>query len=148
MHTISFALVLLFTSTALADQVAQSEIDVVDGSTVRVHGQVIHIIGIDAPKLGQKAHCGLERMLAARATSRLRQIVRSGERIEVEKVACSCRPGMDGSTVGNDSQNCGEVKVDGEDAGDILITENLAHPYACGLHECPRAKPWCPFDTE
>jgi endonuclease YncB( thermonuclease family) len=78
MHTIGFALVLLFTSTALADQVAQSEIDVIDGSTVRVHGQVIHIIGIDTPKLGQKAHCGLERMLAARATSRLRQIVRSG----------------------------------------------------------------------
>ena len=148
MHTISFALVLLFTSTALADQVAQSEIDVVDGSTVRVHGQVIQIIGIDTPKLGQKAHCGLERMLAARATSRLRQIMRSGERIEVDKVACSCRPGTDGSTVCNDSQNCGEVKVDGEDAGDILITENLAHPYACGLHECPRPKPWCPFETE
>jgi hypothetical protein len=47
---------LLFTSTALADQVAQSEIDVIDGSTIRVHGEVIHIIGIDTPKLGQKAH--------------------------------------------------------------------------------------------
>ena len=85
MHTISFALVLLFTSTALADQVAQSEIDVIDGSTVRVHGQVIHIIGIESRRGG-------------------------------------CR--------------------------DILITENLAHPYACGLYECPRPKPWCPFDTE
>src|SRR5258708_15621366 len=105
MHTITFALVLLFTSTALADQVAQSEIDVVDGSTVHVHGQVIHIIGIDTPKLGQKAHCGLERMLAARATSRLRQILRSGERIEVEKVAFSCRPGPDGPTSFNDPQN-------------------------------------------
>ena len=67
MHTISFALLLLFTSTALVDQVAQSDIEVADGSTVR----------------------GLERMLAARAMSRLRQIVRSGERIEVEKEACS-----------------------------------------------------------
>ena len=148
MHTIGCALLLLFTSTALADQVAQSEIDVIDGSTVRVHGQVIHIIGIDTPKLGQRAHCGRERMLAARATSRLRQIVRSGHRIEIDKVACSCRPRTDGSTVCNDHQNCGEVKVDGEDAGDILITENLAHPYACGLHECPRPKPWCPFQTE
>jgi endonuclease YncB( thermonuclease family) len=136
MHTISFALV------------AQSEIDVIDGSTVRVHGQLIHIIGIDTPKLGQKAHCGLERMLAARATSRLRQIVRRGERIEIDKVACSYRPGTDGSTACNDSKKCGEVKVDGEDAGDILITENLAHPYACGLDECPRPKPWCPFETE
>jgi hypothetical protein len=40
------------------------------------------------------------------------------------------------------------VKVDGEDAGDILITENLAHPYAWGLHECPKLKPWCLFETE
>jgi hypothetical protein len=55
MHAISFALVLLFTSTALADQVTQSEIDVIDGSTVRVHGQVIHIVGIDTPKLGEKS---------------------------------------------------------------------------------------------
>jgi endonuclease YncB( thermonuclease family) len=85
MHTISFALVLLFTSIALADQVAQSDIEVVDGGTVRVHGEVIHIIGIDTPKLGQKGHCGLERMLAARAMSRLRQIVRSGERIEARE---------------------------------------------------------------
>jgi len=89
---------------------------------------MIHIIGVDTPKLGQKAHCGLERVLAARAMSRLRQIVRSGERIEVEKVACSCRPGTDGSTVCSDVQDCGEVKVDGEDAEDILIVENLARP--------------------
>jgi hypothetical protein len=46
-------------------------------------------------------------MLAARATSRLRQIVRNGHRIEIDKVACSCRPGTDGSTVCNDSQNWG-----------------------------------------
>jgi hypothetical protein len=51
-------------------------------------------------------------------------------------------------TVCNGSQNCGEVKVDGGEAGDILITENQAYPYACGLHECPKPKPWCPFETE
>jgi hypothetical protein len=38
--------------------------------------------------------------------------------------------------------------VDEEDAGDILITENLAHPYGCGVHKCPRPKRWCPFQTE
>lgn len=148
MHAISLAAVLLFASMAQAAEVAQSEIDVIDGSTIRVHGEMIHIVGIDAPKLGQAAHCGVERMLAARATSRLRQIIRSAERIEVDRVACSCRPGMDGAPGCAELRNCGELKVDGADAGDILIEENLAHPYACGLHGCPRRKPWCPFETQ
>jgi hypothetical protein len=58
MHTISFALVLLFTSTALADQVAQSEIDVIDGSTVRVHGQVIQSLASTLRNSGKKRIAG------------------------------------------------------------------------------------------
>ena len=148
MRVISLAAVLLFASIADAAEVVQSEIAVIDGGTIRVHGEMVHIVGIDAPKLGRAAHCGVERMLAARAASRLRQIIRSGERVEVEGVACSCRPGMDGATGCADLRNCGELKVDGVDAGDVLIAENLAHPYACGLHGCPRRKPWCPFETQ
>src|SRR5579885_2161824 len=79
--TRSVAAALLFAVPAYAAEVVQSEIDVIDGGTIRVHGETIHIVGIDAPKLGQAAHCGVERMLAARATSRLRPIIRSGERI-------------------------------------------------------------------
>ena len=85
MHTISFALVPLFTST----DTSGSGRTIGHRSCRWQYRPRIHIIGIDTPKLGQKAHCGLERMLAARAMSRLRQIVRSGERIEVEKEACS-----------------------------------------------------------
>ena len=148
MHAISLAAALLFAVPAYAAEVVQSEIDVIDGGTIRVHGETIHIVGIDAPKLGQAAHCGVERMLAARATSRLRPIIRSGERIEVDRVACSCRPGMDGAADCAGLRNCGELKVDGVDAGDMLIAENLAHPYACGPRGCPRRKPWRPFETQ
>ncbi len=148
MYRVSFALFLLLAPTAQADPVAPSEIEVVDGGTIRVHGNVMHIVGIDTPKLGQSAHCGLERMLAARAVSRLRQIIRSGSEIAVEKVGCSCRPGSRGATTCNDQQDCGVLTVDGADVGDILVAENLAHPHACGSDECPRPKPWCPFETE
>lgn len=40
----------------------------VDGDTITVHGKRIRLVGFDAPELGGHAHCGLKRMLAARAT--------------------------------------------------------------------------------
>jgi endonuclease YncB( thermonuclease family) len=49
-----------------------SDIYVVDGDTIEALGKRIRLVGFDAPELGDHAHCGLERMLAARATSRLR----------------------------------------------------------------------------
>jgi endonuclease YncB( thermonuclease family) len=53
----------------------------------------IRLVGFDAPELGEDAHCGLERMLAARATSRLRQIIQLSSDIDLQIVDCSCRPG-------------------------------------------------------
>ncbi len=148
MYKVSFALFLLLATTAHADQVAPSDIEAVDGGTIRVRGNVVHIVGIDTPKLGQRAHCGLERMLAARAVSRLRQIIRSGSDIELDKVICSCRAGSGGVMTCNEGQDCGDLTVDGADVGDILIAENLARPHVCNSDECPRPKPWCPFETE
>jgi hypothetical protein len=40
------------------------------------------------------------------------------------------------------------MQVDGQDVGDVLISENLAHPYVCGRYSCPRRKPWCPFEAQ
>jgi hypothetical protein len=51
------------------------DIYVIDGDTIDVLGKRIRLVGFDAPELGDHAHCGLERMLAARATSRLRQMI-------------------------------------------------------------------------
>jgi hypothetical protein len=64
MRMVSFALVLLFSSIAHADQIARSEIDIVDGSTIRVRSDMIHIVGIGTSKLGRRAHCGLPRLSA------------------------------------------------------------------------------------
>jgi endonuclease YncB( thermonuclease family) len=57
-----------------------------DGDTIEALGKRIRLVGFDAPELGGHAHCGLERMLAARATSRLRQMIRSNDDIDLQIV--------------------------------------------------------------
>jgi hypothetical protein len=38
----------------------------------------------------------------------------------------------------NYGRACGVLTVEGEDVGNILMAENLAHPYECGRYSCPR----------
>jgi endonuclease YncB( thermonuclease family) len=135
-------------SIAHADPIAPADIYVIDGNTIDVHGKRIRLIDFDAPELGGHAHCGLERMLAARATSRLRQIVRNGGDLDLQIVACSCHPGTEGTFACNYGRACGYLTVDGRDVGEVLIAENLAHPYVCGRYSCPRRQPWCPLVPE
>ena len=72
------------------------DVYVIDGDTIRVAGRTVRLVGFDAPELGSRAHCGLERILAARATSRLRQLVRTGGDLDLKLIPCSCRPGTEG----------------------------------------------------
>ncbi len=60
---------------SVADPVNPADVYVIDGYTIRVAGRTVRLVGFDAPETGSRAHCGLQRMLAARATSRLRQLV-------------------------------------------------------------------------
>jgi endonuclease YncB( thermonuclease family) len=76
--TLYIAAAMFTASAARADAVKPADIYVVDGDTIEALGKPIRLVGFDAPELGGHAHCGLERMLAARATSRLRQIIRYG----------------------------------------------------------------------
>jgi endonuclease YncB( thermonuclease family) len=72
------------------------QIQVIDGDTVRANGHVYRLVGYDAPESGLKARCESERTLAARATSRLRQIVVAGK-LRLERVPCACPPGTEGT---------------------------------------------------
>jgi endonuclease YncB( thermonuclease family) len=136
---------LLFLSIAHADAVKPADIYVVDGDTIEALGKRIRLVGFDAPELGGHAHSGLERMLAARATSRLRQMIRNSEDIDLQIVDCSCRPGTEGTMACNYKRACGYLTVDGQDVGDVLIPENLAHPLVCWKYSCPRPQSWCPL---
>jgi hypothetical protein len=82
MRAIGLILFLLLASIAHADAVKPADIYVVDGDTIEALGKRIRLVGFDAPELGGHAHCGLERMLAARATSRLRQMIKSSDDID------------------------------------------------------------------
>jgi endonuclease YncB( thermonuclease family) len=130
---------------ALADAVRASDIYVVDGDTIEFQGKRIRLIDFDAPELGHHAHCGIERMLAARAMSRLRQMITIGRDLDLQLVQCSCHSGTEGTTACNWGRACGHLTVDGHDVGDTLISEKLAHSYICGRYSCPRRLSWCPF---
>jgi endonuclease YncB( thermonuclease family) len=138
-------LLLVLPCSLSADAIKPSDIYVIDGDTIEAFGKRIRLVGFDAPELGEHAHCGLERMLAARATSRLRQMIQISNDVDLQLVECSCRPGTEGTKACNYGRACGYLTIDGQDAGDILITENLAHSLVCGKYSCPKRQPWCPL---
>jgi endonuclease YncB( thermonuclease family) len=146
MHAISA--LLLLASIVHAEPLTSTDVRVIGADTITVHGKRIRLLGYDPPELGARAHCGLERMLAARATSHLRQVIRTGGDLDLRVVPCSCRPGTEGTMRCNRGRTCGVLTVEGEDVADILLAENLAHPYVCGRYSCPPRKPWCPFQSE
>jgi endonuclease YncB( thermonuclease family) len=102
-----------------ADIIKPSDIYVVDGDTIEATGKRIRLVRFDAPEFGQHAHCGLERMPAARATSRLRQMIKLSGDIDLQIVACSYRPGTEGTKACNYERACGYLTVDGQDVGDF-----------------------------
>lgn len=64
-------------AAASADPVAPAEIQVVDGGTIRVAGEIFRLVGFDAPET-YRARCAGERELGNRATFRLRQLIAGG----------------------------------------------------------------------
>jgi endonuclease YncB( thermonuclease family) len=92
----------------------------VDGDTIDALGKRIRLVGFDAPELGEHAHCGLERMLAARATSRLRQMIQLNSDILADRrLLMSARHCWDDGL-----RSCGYITIDGRNVGDVLIAEN------------------------
>lgn len=133
-------------TAAYAEPVASNDIYVLDGGTIDMRGQRIRLVGFDAPDEGQRARCETERMLAARSAARLRQIIRRGDKIDVQIVACACPPGTEGTQQCNNGWPCGRLTVDGKDVGAMLVAENLAHTFVCGQYSCPKRLSWCPSE--
>lgn len=114
----------------------------VDGDTVRHQGQVYRLVGFDAPESGNRARCEDESRRAEKATSRLRELVAGGE-VRLQRAACACRPGEEGTSRCNYGRLCGSLTVGGRDVGQILIGEGLARPYVCSGTRCPPRQRWC-----
>jgi endonuclease YncB( thermonuclease family) len=72
----------------------------------------------------------------------LRALTANGN-AHLTRVACACRPGLEGTRNCNYGRLCGSLSIGGRDAGAILISEGLAHPYVCSTTRCPPRRPWC-----
>ena len=123
-----------------AEPINSGQIEIVDGDTISTNGIVYRLVGFDAPET-YRAQCQSERELGNKATFRLRQLVAGGG-LELERVACSCRSGTEGTMACNFGRSCGTLRARGKDVGEILIAEGLAHPYLCGKWSCPPRLPW------
>lgn len=121
-----------------------SQIDVVDGDTIRVsgHDRRVRLVGFDTPEIfGPK--CSREAELGRQASDRLQDLINSGA-TELQRVPCACPPGTEGTQRCNFGRNCAILRVNGRDVGNTLIAEELAVPFHCGATTCPRqSHSWC-----
>jgi endonuclease YncB( thermonuclease family) len=118
---LAVALTLALLTAPAAAQRAQ----VIDGDTIRVSGETIRMMGLDAPE--QRARCPAEARLAARATARLRSLVQP--RVWLE------RRGRD-----RYRRTLAVVRDRaGRDLAQVMIREGLARPY----NGRGRRQGWC-----
>jgi endonuclease YncB( thermonuclease family) len=122
-------------------QIQSGPIEVIDGDTVPFNGAVCQSHWYRHAR-GDKARCDDERRRAEAATARLRSLIGRGDASFV-RVACSCRPGQEGTRDCDYGRLCGSLLIGGMDVGGILISEGLARPYLCGTTSCPQRRPWC-----
>lgn len=122
-----------------------SDIRVIDGDTLDIAQQSanVRLVGFNAPEVSSPK-CSNELAMGRRATDRLRALIRSANSIELTRVRCACAPGTEGTSRCNFGRQCGVLKLDGRDVGNILISEGLAVSYVCGRTSCPpRPGNWC-----
>ena len=134
--------VALIASSAAAEPIATGAIQVIDGDTISSRGQTVRLVGFDTPEAGMNAMCEAERNLAARATSKLRQLVAGGG-LDLTLVRCSCPAGTEGTPACNRGRACGVLKAAGKDVAGLMIADGLAKRFHCSRDRCPRRQPWC-----
>src|SRR5215831_6763681 len=88
---------------ARAEPIDPTDIRVIDGDTIRVYHQQpnVRLVGFNAPET-RHAECDAEAELGAKATRRLRDIIRAGN-LDFIYVKCSCPS----HTLGTDACNYG-----------------------------------------
>lgn len=135
-----------FARTGTGDRMplARSQFTITDGDTIRLDGSTkgTRLVGFNAPE-SIEPRCAVEADLGQRAKARLTQLVTSAK-LELEMIPCSCPAGTEGTARCNYGRSCGSLFANGQDVGDVLISEGLAVPFICGATSCPPTpRPWC-----
>ena len=128
-----------------SNQITSALITVVDGDTIKIRGNSasVRLVGFNTPET-YEPRCDRGLALGRQATSRLKELVRSANTIELQLVACACPPSTQGTSDCNFGRSCGILRVDRVDVGRTLISEGLAAPFICGRTSCPQLpRPWC-----
>jgi endonuclease YncB( thermonuclease family) len=91
------AILFLGAGPTLAASIDPTDVRVIDGDTIRVYHKQPNVrpVGFNAPET-RRAACEDEGELGAKATRRLRDLVRDGH-LDFEFVACSCPPATEGT---------------------------------------------------
>jgi endonuclease YncB( thermonuclease family) len=89
-------LLLLLLATPSLAEISPNDIRVIDGDAIRVYHQQpnVRLVGFNAPEI-RRAECETEAELGARATGRLRDLIRAGN-LDFIYVQCSCPPATQG----------------------------------------------------
>jgi micrococcal nuclease len=119
----------LLAGTAVAKDIAPSDVRVVNGDTIVVRAETYRLVGFDTPETAQ-AKCASERKLGYRAAFRLRRIIAGGG-LDLEPVKC----GEGGA--------CATLRVLGQSVADLMIGQGFARTLACTTASCPSHKSWC-----
>lgn len=123
---------------------ARTQFTITDGDTIRLDGAVkgTRLVGFNAPE-SIEPRCAVEADLGRRAKTRLTELVASAK-LELKMIPCSCPAGTEGTDRCNYGRSCGSLFANGQDVGDVLISEGLAVPFICGATSCPPTpRPWC-----
>ena len=125
---------IMFAAVALA---VPARVDyIVDGDTfagvVTLDGDIditvrVRILDIDTPEI--HSDCEFEREMAARARSRLGELIPVGSVVELDNIKDDKYLGRIDATV---------TDASGRNIGDVMVTEGLARRYNGG-----RRRPWC-----
>jgi endonuclease YncB( thermonuclease family) len=113
---IAALILLLVAGAGQAEPVSPSTIVVIDGDTIKVGRTVYRLVGYDAPET-RRALCVAEQRLGLRARARLSDLVATGA-LDLQRVACSCRPETEGTPQCNRGRLCGRLTAGGRDVGD------------------------------
>jgi hypothetical protein len=89
-------------------------------------------------------------------SARLRQIIRRGDRIDLQMVACACPPGTEGTQQCNSGWPCGRLTPDSKSpsSSPMITSARRRHPGCGESGACIRLWPillkrmsWCGFET-
>lgn len=101
---------------------------VIDGDTIRLNGEKIRLVGFNTPETSEPA-CPAEAVKGERAKLRLLELLNSGE------LSFAATADRDRDRYGRLLR---QVRVEGRDVADILISEGLAELYQGG-----EKRNWC-----